>query len=265
MPRIKKCVIPAAGMGKRLYPLTRGQPKEMLPIMSKPVIHYVVSEAINSGIDEILIIVGAGKEAIINYFDRHKMDEELDINGEYDFPDIYFVRQKEQKGLADAISYARNFTGDEDFLVLLGDTIYQSFDSSTVTSHLLETYYRIAKPLIALEEIPYDDVINYGVVGGAETEPGILKINKFIEKPTKADAPSNLGITGIYILKSEIYDFIKVTEPGRNGEIQLTDSLNMMLTTQEIYGQRINGKRYDIGSLDLWVRTFMAFAKEKGY
>ncbi|MCL4345633.1 MAG: sugar phosphate nucleotidyltransferase [Candidatus Thermoplasmatota archaeon] len=265
MSRIKKCVIPAAGMGKRLYPLTRGQPKEMLPILNKPVIHYVVDEAIRSGVDEILMVVGAGKEAIINYFDRHKMDDELDANGEYNFPDIYFVRQKEQKGLADAISYARNFTGDEDFLVLLGDTIYRSDDSLTVTSHLLKTYHRIAKPLIALEEIPYDDVMNYGIIGGEETEPGIVRIDKFVEKPNKMDAPSNLGITGIYILQNEIYDFIEVTKPGKNGELQLTDSLGMMLKNQEIYGERINGKRYDIGSLDLWIRTFITFAKEKGY
>ncbi|MGP6238944.1 UTP--glucose-1-phosphate uridylyltransferase [Cuniculiplasma sp. SKW4] len=263
--KIKKCVIPAAGLGKRLYPLTRGQPKEMLPILSKPVIHYVVEESVRSGIDEILIIVGAGKESIINYFDRHKMDDELDTNGDYNFPEIYFTRQKEQKGLGDAIKYAKHFTGDEDFIVLLGDTIYKSENSETVTSQMLKTYYRIKKTLIALEKIPDSDIMNYGVVGGETVKSGLVKINKFVEKPNPSEAPSNMGITGIYILQKEIYDFLEITEPGKNGEIQLTDSLNLMLESEEIYGEVIKGKRYDIGSLTMWIKTFMEFARENGY
>lgn len=131
--KVTKCVIPAAGMGSRFYPLTRAQPKEMLPILDRPVIHYVVEEAVKSGLDEILIIVGSGKDSIINYFDKHPLDDRTENSGVIDFPDIYFIRQKSQLGLADSIRYTRGFTSDEPFVVLLGDTIYRSSLQTTVT------------------------------------------------------------------------------------------------------------------------------------
>lgn len=156
--KIRKCVIPAVGLSKRFYPLTRAQPKEMLPTLDKTVIHYVVEEAIRSGLNEILIIVGAGKDSIINYFDRHSLDESMDYYGFSDLPDIFFVRQKEQRGLADAIRYAEHFTGDEDFVVLLGDTIYRSGKSETVTTQILDVYAGIEKPYIAVEKLSREKV-----------------------------------------------------------------------------------------------------------
>lgn len=261
MGRIKKCVIPAAGIGKRFYPLTRAQPKEMLPILDKPVIHYVVEEAINSGLDEILIIVGAGKDSIINYFDKHELDETMDSYGLRDFPEIYFVRQKEQRGLADAIKYAQRFTGDEDFVVLLGDTIYRSNDARTVTSQIIDKYYKVASPVIAVEKVHPEKVVDYGIIEPEIQDQELLKIMSVVEKPEISKAPSNLGITGIYSFQSEIYNYIADISPGRNNELQLSDAINNMAKERNVFGCIINGKRYDIGSKELWYRTFNEFAK----
>ena len=262
--KIKKCVIPAAGIGSRFYPLTRAQPKEMLPILDKPVIHYVVEEAVNSGLDEILIIVGAGKDAIINYFDRHNLDDKMDEYGFRDLPDIYFVRQKEQKGLADAIRYAKHFTGDEDFVVLLGDTIYISNDSSSVTSKILDVYYRYRLPAIAVEEVPKYKFKDYGMIIGEEKEKGIYKVKGVVEKPNVDEAPSNLGITGIYVLGPYIYSYISGIKPGKNGEYQLADAYNSLMNEKEVIAAIIGGNRYDIGTKEMWMRTFLEFAKKEG-
>ena len=254
-------MIPAAGIGKRFYPLTRAQPKEMLPVLDKPVIHYVVEEAVNSGLDEILIVVGAGKDAIINYFDKHALDESMDEYGFRDLPDIYFVRQKEQMGLADAIRYAQKFTGDEDFVVLLGDTIYRSGDSKTVTSQVLEAYLRAKNPVIAVERVPPEKVKDYGIVDPEIHHDNLFKIRGVEEKPDLTIAPSDLGITGIYAFQSEIYSYIFKLTPGKNNELQLSDAINNMAKTQDVYGYVINGKRYDIGTKEMWYRTFLEFSK----
>ena len=254
-------MIPAAGVGSRFYPLTRAQPKEMLPILDKPVIHYVVEEAVNSGLDEILIIVGAGKDAIINYFDRHNLDDKMDDYGFKDLPDIYFVRQKEQRGLADAIRYAKHFTGDEDFVVLLGDTIYISNDSSSVTSKILDVYYKYRLPTIAVEEVPEYKFKDYGMIMSEEKGKGIYKVKGIVEKPNVGQAPSNLGITGIYVLGPYIYDYISGIKPGKNGEYQLADAYNSLMKEREVIAAIIEGKRYDIGTKEMWIRTFLEFAK----
>lgn len=260
--RIRKCVIPAAGMGKRFYPLTRAQPKEMLPVLDKPVIHYVVEEAVNSGLDEILIIVGAGKDSIINYFDKHTLDETMDEYGFKDLPDIYFVRQKEQKGLADAIKYAQKFTDSEDFVVLLGDTIYKSSDDNSVTSHVIAEYYRINSPIIAVEKVPLEKVTDYGIVDPATQDKSLFKIKRVIEKPEIFNAPSDLGIIGIYVFQSEIYNYISKLAPGKNNELQLSDAINNMAREHDVFGYIINGKRYDIGTKEMWYRTFIEFSKQ---
>ncbi len=256
-------MIPAGGIGSRFYPLTRAQPKEMLPILDKPVIHYVVEEAVNSGLDEILIIVGAGKDAIINYFDRHNLDEKMDEYGFKDFPDIYFVRQKEQKGLADAIRYAKHFTGDEDFVVLLGDTIYVSNDSRTVTSRILDVYQRYQLPVIAVEEVPEYKFKDYGMIRPEMLENGIYKVKEIVEKPDPRDAPSNTGITGIYVLGAYLYRYLNAIKPGKNGEFQLADAYNMLVKEMEVIAAKIEGKRYDIGTKEMWIRTFVEFAKKE--
>lgn len=262
LEKIKKCVIPAAGLGKRFYPLTRAQPKEMLPILDKPVIHYVVEEAVNSGLDEILIIVGAGKESIINYFDKHRLDEEMDDRIISQLPDIYFVRQKEQKGLADAIKYAKSFTGDESFVVLLGDTIYRSYTSKTVTTDIIDSYYKTLRQTVAVETVPDSKVQDYGIVDVIENEIGTYKIRNIVEKPSLSDAPGRLGITGIYVLRSNIYEYLEKIKIGKNSEYQLADAFNLYLTENEMCAKKIAGTRYDIGTKELWVETFLKYAKE---
>jgi UTP--glucose-1-phosphate uridylyltransferase len=260
---IRKVVIPAAGIGSRFYPLTRAQPKEMLPLVDRPVIQYVVEEAVKSGLDEILIIVGSGKDAIINYFDRHRLDGKYADDSIQDLPDVYFIRQKEQKGLADSIRYAKNFTGDEDFVVLLGDTVYHSNYNNTVTSQLIKGYNKNTKTLIGLEKVDQAMVNHYGIVS---IDCQTMRIKKAIEKPEPENAPSNLAITGTYIFNKDIYDYIAKLKPGKNNELQLTDAINMLCTNDEVYGSIIKGKRYDIGTIDLWLESFLSFLnKNKKY
>ncbi|MCL4333497.1 MAG: sugar phosphate nucleotidyltransferase [Candidatus Thermoplasmatota archaeon] len=261
MSRIRKVVIPAAGTGSRFYPLTRAQPKEMLPILDKPVIHYVVEEAINSGLDEILIIVGAGKDAIINYFDKHSLDQKMDNYGLRDLPPIFFVRQREQRGLADALKYAEHFTGDDDFVVLLGDTIYKSKDNKTVTSKILSAYERFHHPLLAVEKVSKEKIKDYGIIDGEKIEKGIYKVKGVVEKPDPSKSPSNLGITGIYVLGSYFYDYLKMIKPGVNGEFQLADAYNLLVKGMEVIAAEIEGTRYDIGTKELWFNTFIEFSK----
>ncbi len=264
MQKIRKAVIPAAGYGKRFYPLTRAQPKEMLPILDKPVIHYVVEEAVLSGLDEILIIVGAGKDAIINYFDKNRMDDELDNYGFKEMPDIYFVRQKEQRGLGDAIRYAKNFTDDEDFVVLLGDTIYISGIGNTVTSQLIDLYERQNSPSLTVERVKKEKIGDYGIIDGEEVSNGVFKVRAIYEKPNLSDSPSDLGVTGIYILGPYIYECLDNVPSGRNGEYQLSDAYNLLAKNMDVFALIMNGKRYDIGTKELWIKTFIEFANMHG-
>lgn len=263
MERIRKAVIPAAGKGKRFYPLTRAQPKEMLPVLDRPVIHYVVEEAVKSGLDEILIIVGYGKDAIINYFDRHPLDGEMDEYGLENFPDIYFVRQKEQNGLADSIRYAEKFTGDEDFVVLLGDTIYKSCSEGTVTSQLISLYREKHAPSLMVEPVPEEKVKDYGIVSGDFISDSVVKVNGVVEKPDPGSTNSRLGITGIYVFGGYIYDYLRRISPGTNGEYQLSDAYNLMVRDMDVLAKIMEGRRYDIGTKELWIRTFVEFASER--
>ena len=260
MARIRKCVIPAAGLGSRFYPLTRAQPKEMLPVLDRPVIHYVVEEAVKSGLDEILIIIGSGKDSIINYFDRHSLDDKAENSGVIDFPDIYFIRQKSPLGLADSIRYARGFTNDEPFIVLLGDTIYKSSSKITVTRQLINLYAKYTSPCLSLEAVPQEKIKDYGMVKTDRISGDIVKIKGVVEKPLPSRSPGNLGITGIYAFQSDIYDYILKIRPGRKGEYQLSDAIDLMCKERDVYGHIIKGKRYDIGTKELWVKTFIEFA-----
>jgi UTP--glucose-1-phosphate uridylyltransferase len=261
LAKINKCVIPAAGIGSRFYPLTRAQPKEMLPVLDRPVIHYVVEEAIKSGLDEVLIIIGSGKDSIINYFDKHPLDDKEENSGVIDFPDIYFIRQKSPLGLADSIKYARDFTSNEPFVVLLGDTIYRSLVKRTVTQQLLEVYKKYNSTCLSLESVPKEKVRDYGMVKAEKVTNDIVRIKGVVEKPEPDQTPSNLGVTGIYAFQPEIYDFISRIKSGKNGEYQLSDAIDLMCKEMEVYGHIINGKRYDIGTMELWVKTFIEFAK----
>jgi UTP--glucose-1-phosphate uridylyltransferase len=227
------------------------------------VIHYVVEEAVNSGLDEILIIVGHGKDAIIDYFDYHALDETMDNYGIRNFPDIYFIRQKKPMGLDDALRYAEKFVDDDPFVVLLGDTIYVSETNKTVTSQLLYSYSKIKSPLIAVEEVKREKIRDYGIISGRKIKDNLWKVEYLVEKPEPENSPSNLGITGIYILHSEIFDYIKEIKPGKNNEYQLTDALNLLAKEKNLYASTFRGKRFDIGAKELWYETFIEFLKLK--
>ncbi|MDN5319797.1 MAG: UTP--glucose-phosphate uridylyltransferase [Thermococcaceae archaeon] len=253
--RVRKAVIPAAGLGTRMLPLTKAQPKEMLPVVRKPTIQYVVEEAYEAGIREVLIITGKHKRAIEDHFDRYghdvknphldKLDEILDdIN-------IYYARQRVQRGLGDAIKYAEAFVSDEPFALLLGDTI----TVPSCTAELIKAYENINAPLIAVEEVPWENVSLYGIVSRAE-DGEIFKIKHLVEKPDAKSAPSNLAILGRYILTPQIFEYLERVKPDRKGEIQLTDALELMIEEGiKIYGYMFEGRRYDIGNIFDWLRA----------
>lgn len=259
---IKKAVIPAAGLGTRFLPATKSMPKEMLPIIDKPVIHYVVEEAISSGIDDILIITGRGKRSIEDYFDispeleNHlAVKENLDLLQEIktisSLSDIYYIRQKEPRGLADAILLAEKHVGDNPFAILLGDDIIVG--ETPAIKQLADLYEQTREPVIGVEKVPTKDLKKYGV---AEVTDG--SVNKLIEKPLKTT--SNLAIVGRYVLTPEIFDCIREIEPGHGGELQLTDAINILLTKRKVQVKEIEGKRYDIGDKSNYVEAIIDFA-----
>lgn len=258
---IRTVVIPAAGYGKRFLPMTRALPKEMLPLVDKPIIQYVVEEAVASGLDRILIVVGRGKEAIINHFDRQQHDdsEQNDVIGR--LPDIYFVRQKEPKGLADAIRCARDFVGDESFVIKLGDTEYTSNSGMPVTAQLIRRHEKIGSSVVAIEKVPREKIKDYGIISGRKIDDGLWSIDDLVEKPGPENAPSDMGITGTYILTPGIFDCIDGISPGKNGELQLTDALRLMLRKEKIFGSEFDGTRYDIGTIPLWIQINHEFIK----
>jgi UTP--glucose-1-phosphate uridylyltransferase len=271
---IKKAVIPAAGFGIRFLPATKAQPKEMLPIIDTPTIQYVVQEAIDSGIDDILIISGKGKRAIEDHFDRSpELEAQLELKEKElyneirrisDMANIHYIRQKEMNGLGDAISYARQHTQNEPFVVLLGDTVVDSV--IPVTQQMIDVYQQYRQCVIGVEVVPRDKVNRYGIVGGEKMSDRIMRITEMVEKPNVEDSPSNLAIAGRYILTPDIYDAIEQTAKDQRGEVQLTDALRLMLRYQNIYSVTIEGKRYDIGNKLDYLKTTVEFAlKRKEY
>lgn len=262
---IRKAVIPAAGFGTRFLPASKSQPKEMLPIIDKPTIHYVVEEAVASGITDILMIIGKGKRAIEEYFDRNfeleaelaqkgKTEELEAIKGITTIANIHFIWQKELNGLGDAIAHARCHVGDEAFAVLLGDTIIES-KGMPVTRQLMELHARYSEPIVALEEIDYSNVGRYGVIRGNQISPGIHLIDDFIEKPSREEAPSNLAIASRYVFTPNIFDYIERTSRGKNNEIQLTDAMRLMVKEHAMYGLLFKGTRMDIGNKLDYLKT----------
>jgi len=259
--KIKKAIIPAAGFGTRLFPLTRAQPKEMLPILDKPVLHYIVEELVESGVDEVLILVGKGKESIINYFDRNELDDKHGYKDIANMPEIFFVRQREQKGLGDAIKYAKKFVNDQPFAVMLGDTIYKSNTKKTITRQLLEAFEKKGSSTLAVERVAKSELKNYGVISGKTAGERMWEIDRMVEKPEPAEAPSDIALTGAYVLMPSIFDYLDKIERGRNNEYQLTDALNLMCKKEKVFGYQIDGSKYDIGTKELWIKTFIEFAK----
>lgn len=261
-----KAVIPAAGLGTRFLPATKAQPKEMLPVFNKPTIQYVVEEAVNSGIDDIIIITGKGKRPIEDHFDKSwELESNLEKKGKFDYlnevqaisnmADIFYVRQKKQNGLGDAISCAKKHIGDEPFAVLLGDTI--TYSDTPCTKQLIDVHDKYGGSVIAIEELPERKIERYGIVDGTEIEDCIFKVNNLVEKPKLEDAPSNLGITGRYILTPDIFDKLDSIEAGVGGEIQLTDAINEQ---ENVYATTFEGTIYDIGNTMEWLKSSIDMA-----
>jgi UTP--glucose-1-phosphate uridylyltransferase len=260
-----RAVIPAAGLGTRFLPATKNSPKEMLPLLDKPAIQYVVEEAVASGVTDILIITGRSKRAIEDHFDRnfeleHLLHgsgkraelEEMQRIGE--MANIHYVRQRETKGLGHAIWCARNHIGSEPFVVLLGDDVV--FSGTPCTKQLLDRYRKYRGSIVAVERVPRERLNTYGVVAtGPPLEANLFPVKDMVEKPNARDAPSDLGILGRYVLTPEIFDAIARTPPGKNGEIQLTDALRVLSADQAMYAYAFEGKRYDLGNKLEWLKT----------
>jgi UTP--glucose-1-phosphate uridylyltransferase len=268
---IRKAVIPAAGFGTRFLPATKAQPKEMLPVVDTPVIQYVVNEAVQSGITDIIIVIGRGKRAIEEHFDRSlELETQLEKSGKTqtlasirqisEMADIHFVWQREMRGLGDAVYCARHHVGDEPFAVLLGDTIIESATNVPVTRQLADIHDAHDAPVIAFQEVPREQVSRYGIAKGSKPRNGIMRLTDLIEKPGIDEAPSNLAVSARYILTPEIFGFIADTKRGKNNEIQLTDAIRSLLQTRPAYGLQFQGKRYDVGNKTDFITTNIDFA-----
>jgi UTP--glucose-1-phosphate uridylyltransferase len=269
---IRKAVIPAAGFGTRFLPATKSQPKEMLPIVDTPVIQYVVEEAAAAGISDLLMIIGKGKRSIEEHFDRSfQLETQLQAKGKNDeldamqriseLAEIHFVWQKEMKGLGDAVYCARHHVHDEPFVVLLGDTLIDA--PKPATQQLVDLYDDLQAPVILVEAVEPKRVHLYGIIDGEEVQPGVYRIRDFIEKPSAAEAPSNLAIAGRYLLTADIFDHIGATGPDRGGEVQLTDALRALVRQRPMYGLKLDGRRCDIGNKDGFIRTNIEFALKR--
>lgn len=266
--KVRKAVIPAAGFGTRFLPASKSQPKEMLPIVDTPTIHYVVKEAVDSGITDILMVIGKGKRAIEEYFDRsfelenelaekNKTEELRAIREISEMANIHFVWQKELKGLGDAIYHAKCHVGQEPFAVLLGDTLVES--EEPVTKQLLNVFDRYQESVVSVEEVPREKVSRYGIIDGKNIQDNLYLVNDFVEKPAVEEAPSNLAIAGRYVFTAEIFDFLEKTTPGKNGEIQVTDAMRMMVREKAMYAVNSHAKRHDIGNKLDFLKTNVVY------
>ena len=271
MKKVKKAIIPAAGMGTRFLPATKAQPKEMLPIIDKPAIQYIVEEAIASGIEEILIINGRNKNSIEDHFDRalelehfllRKNDvEKLKLIKDFDIP-IYYLRQKDALGLGHAVYTANAFINNEPFAVMLGDDVIDA--SIPCLKQLIDVYEKTGGSVLCVQEVSDAEISSYGVIKPLEKiEDNIYKVEDLIEKPLPEEAPSNLAITGRYILEPQIMTILSETKPGKGGEIQLTDALKILSEKSSIYGYKFDGIRYDIGSKVGLIEATLDFALKR--
>jgi UTP--glucose-1-phosphate uridylyltransferase len=269
---ITKAVIPAAGAGTRLLPATKAQPKEMLPILDTPAIQYVVQEAVDAGIENILFVTGRDKRAIEDHFDRNvELESHLEERGDRaaleavrnlaQLARIHYVRQPTQAGLGDAIRCARAFVGDEPFAVLLGDTVIDA--PVPVTRQLIHAYEEHPAPVLAVEDVPAQKIGRYGIVEGTPLGDGRIRVEKLIEKPRPGETSSTMAIAGRYVLTPEVFDALEMAKPGRNDEIQLTDALAGMLAQTPMVAVPIQGRRYDIGDKLDYLSTILAFALKR--
>ncbi|MGL4451007.1 MAG: UTP--glucose-1-phosphate uridylyltransferase GalU [Sarcina sp.] len=270
MSKIKKAIIPAAGLGTRFLPATKSQPKEMLPIVDKPTIQYIIEEAIASGIEEILIITGRSKKCIEDHFDKSiELELELEKSGKdemlkmvreiSDMVDIHFIRQKEPKGLGHAIYCAKTFVGDEPFAVLLGDDIVYN-DEEPCLGQLIKCFEEYKTSVLGVQTVPQNDVDKYGIVDCIPIEGSVYKVKGLIEKPEKEVAPSNVAILGRYIITPRIFEILEHTPVGKGGEIQLTDALLRLVEEEAMYAYDFKGRRYDVGSKQGFLEATVEYA-----
>lgn len=275
MKKVRKAIIPAAGLGTRFLPATKAQPKEMLPIVDKPTIQYIVEEAVASGIEDIIIVTGRGKRAIEDHFDKsYELEETLvkkgkieqleEVQGISSLANIHYIRQKEPLGLGHAIACASRFIGDEPFAVLLGDDIVHSPEKPCL-QQLIDVYERYNSSVIGVQEVPDEDVSKYGVISmrNGEIDRNSYHIDDLVEKPKREEAPSNYAIMGRYILRPEIFEILEKQTPGAGGEIQLTDAIKSLNEKQMVVAYNFDGVRYDVGDKFGFIRAQVEFALER--
>ena len=269
---MNKAVIPAAGLGTRFLPATKSQPKEMLPVVDKPSIQYVVEEAVRAGLTDILIITGRGKRAIEDHFDRNfelefyleeagKDDLLKEVQSVNDLADIHYIRQRDPLGLGHAVAVAREHVGSEPFAVLLGDDIM--VDDARLLRSMIEVYEERDASVIALMEVQPDEISAYGCAEPGEVEGDLVRVQSIVEKPKPEVAPSNLAVIGRYVFTPRIFDALERIEPGAGGELQLTDAIGLLLADEPVYGQRFSRGRYDIGQKIDFLRANLELALER--
>lgn len=268
--KVRKAIIPAAGLGTRFLPATKAMPKEMLPIVDKPTIQFIVEEAKASGIEDILIVTGKSKRPIEDHFDSNpELEQDLQATGKLKLlkltqeitnlgVNLYFTRQPHPKGLGDAILRARSFVGDEPFAVMLGDDLMS--DKVPLTKQLIDSYNTTHASTIAVMQVPHEEVSKYGVIEPTgEISPGLINVKSFVEKPEVDQAPSDYAIIGRYLLTPEIFDILAHQKPGRGGEVQLTDAIDTMNKTQKVFAHVFNGDRHDVGNKEGYLETSIGY------
>ena len=271
--RIRKAIIPAAGLGTRFLPATKAQPKEMLPIVDKPTLQYIIEECVASGIEEILIITGRNKKSIEDHFDRSvELEMELEKAGKQemlemvkeisDMVNVHFIRQKEPRGLGHAILCAKTFVGDEPFAVLLGDDVVYN-DNKPCLKQLVDCYAEYKTSVLGVQTVVPQDVNKYGIVGGIHIEDRVYKVKDLVEKPSIEESPSNVAILGRYIITPKIFEILENTKPGKGNEIQLTDALLKLIEEEAMYAYDFEGRRYDVGDKLGFLQATVEYALRK--
>ena len=268
---LRKAVIPAAGFGTRMLPAAKAVPKEMLPVLDRPTVQYVVEEAAAAGVEDVLLVTSRDKKAVEDHFDRApELEQRLAAGGKAALlasvealaakVKVHSVRQASQRGLGDAVNQARRHVGDEPFLCLLGDTIFSGDAGALPARQLVEAHREFGGTVIGLEEVPAEKVSRYGVVGGTMLREGLIRIDTLVEKPSPQEAPSRFAIAARYVLSPAVFDCLDATPPGKGGEVQLTDALRLLLAREPMHGVVLRARRHDIGNPVDWLKTNLLFA-----
>lgn len=267
--KVRKAIIPAAGLGTRFLPATKAQPKEMLPIVDKPTIQYIIEEAVEAGIQDIIIVTGRNKRSIEDHFDRSiELELELEksqkteilemVKGISEMANIHYIRQKEPRGLGHAILAAQHFIGDEPFAVLLGDDVVIS--KQPCLGQMLDVFREYQTSILGVQTVSHEVVDKYGIIAGKQVDDRVYKVQDMVEKPAQDEAPSNIAVLGRYIITSEIFKFLETQDAGKGGEIQLTDALKRLAKEQAMYAYDFKGHRYDVGTKTGFIQANIEFA-----